>query len=60
MPLSEDDIQRITRAVIEQLGTRADAGDVVRAVQTLVPDAVAADTADLAAGAVPIHGWGYR
>ena len=51
MPLSEDDIQRITRAVIEQLGTRADAGDVERAVQTIVPDTVAADTAELSGGA---------
>ena len=36
MPLSENDIQRITRAVVEQLGTRADAETVANTVQSVI------------------------
>jgi len=36
MPLSEDEIRRITRAVVEKLGANADAGAVGRAVQAVV------------------------
>lgn len=36
MSLSEDEIRRITRAVVEKLGSNADAGAVGRAVQAVV------------------------
>jgi len=36
MPLSEDEIRRITRAVVDKLGSHADAGAVGRAVQAVV------------------------
>lgn len=36
MPLSEDEIRRITRAVVEKLGSNADPGAVGRAVQTVI------------------------
>lgn len=36
MPLSEDEIRRITRAVAERLGSHADAAAVGRAVQAVV------------------------
>jgi len=39
MSLSEDEIRRITRAVIEKLGSKADADTVGRAVQAVVSKA---------------------
>jgi ACT domain-containing protein len=51
MPLSEDDIQRIKRAVIERLGASADPAQIDRAVRSSIDAGAPADSAQLAGGA---------
>lgn len=53
MPLSEDEIRRITRAVVEKLGSQADAAAVGRAVQAVIAKPAPGATSALDAPAAP-------
>jgi ACT domain-containing protein len=51
MPLSEDDIQRIKRTVIERLGATADPAQIDRVVRSSVDAGTPADSAQLSGSA---------